>query len=225
MTRMGFWHTGPAVDLLRGKLMSSVGRRCATCGPRRRSTAASCPGCALRLIAVKRSPGRTSVPQKHDILTHRPLRGVGSRSARWRSSGRRVMPRAQVAEDLLHQARIANNRDDALRVLADRRRSGPTCQARRMRCHHRFNKSLAGGGGETTERWNRHAGRSGFPHEINLRRGGGLGLVDEVAECALPGQSFGGKAAGRGRWCGRIRCATYEGPGRINVNSEHPPLT
>jgi hypothetical protein len=31
--------------------------------------------------------------------------GAGSRSALWRSSGRRVMPRAQVVENLLHQAR------------------------------------------------------------------------------------------------------------------------
>jgi hypothetical protein len=30
------------------------------------------------------------------------------------------MPRAQVAENFLHQARIINNRDDAHRVLADR---------------------------------------------------------------------------------------------------------
>jgi hypothetical protein len=38
---------------------------------------------------------------------------VGPRSVRWRSSGRRVLSRAQVAENLLHQARITNSRDDA----------------------------------------------------------------------------------------------------------------
>src|ERR1035438_2120038 len=41
-----------------------------------------------------------------------------------------------------------------------------------------------------------HAGRGGFPQEINLRRGQGVGLVDEVAEGALQGQSLGGAGAG-----------------------------
>ena len=35
--------------------------------------AASVAGYALRLTTMKRSPARTSVPQKHDILTNRPL--------------------------------------------------------------------------------------------------------------------------------------------------------
>jgi hypothetical protein len=43
------------------------------------------------------------------------------------------MPRAQVAENLLHQARIINNRDDAHGVLADGATSGSTCHARRIR--------------------------------------------------------------------------------------------
>lgn len=41
-----------------------------------------------------------------------------------------------------------------------------------------------------------HAGRGGLPHEINLRRGQGVGLVDEVAEGALQFQGFGGEGAG-----------------------------
>ena len=41
-----------------------------------------------------------------------------------------------------------------------------------------------------------HAGRGGFPHELNLRRGQGVGLVCEVAEGALQGQGFGGAGAG-----------------------------
>ena len=35
-----------------------------------------------------------------------------------------------------------------------------------------------------------------MPHELNLRRGQGVGLVDEVAEGALQGQGFGGEGAG-----------------------------
>ena len=38
-----------------------------------------------------------------------------------------------------------------------------------------------------------HAGRDGFPHQINLRRGHGVGLVDEVAERVLQFQGFGGE--------------------------------
>jgi hypothetical protein len=45
-------------------------------------------------------------------------------------------------------------------------------------------------------RRDRHAGRGGFPHEINLRRGQGVGLVDEVAEGALQVHFFGGAGAG-----------------------------
>ena len=40
------------------------------------------------------------------------------------------------------------------------------------------------------------AGRGGFPHETNLRRGQGVGLLDEVAEGALQGRDFGGLGKG-----------------------------
>lgn len=51
------------------------------------------------------------------------------------------------------------------------------------------------------EKWcpgprNGHAEGGGFPHEVNLRWGQGVGLVDEVAEGALQGQGFGGAGAG-----------------------------
>ena len=48
------------------------------------------------------------------------------------------------------------------------------------------------------ESWARdgHPGRGGFPREGNLRRGEGVGLVDEVAEGALQGQRLGGEGAG-----------------------------
>jgi hypothetical protein len=39
-------------------------------------------------------------------------------------------------------------------------------------------------------------GRGGLPHQGNLRRGQGVGLVDEVAERALQFQGFGGEDAG-----------------------------
>src|ERR1022692_3371245 len=39
-----------------------------------------------------------------------------------------------------------------------------------------------------------HAGRGGLPQESNLRRGQGVGLVDEVAEGALQVQGFGARA-------------------------------
>ena len=42
-----------------------------------------------------------------------------------------------------------------------------------------------------------HAGRGGLPHQGDLCRGEGVGLVDEVAEGALQGQGFGGEGAGR----------------------------
>ena len=35
-----------------------------------------------------------------------------------------------------------------------------------------------------------------MPHEVNLGRGDGVGLVDEIAERALQGQGFGGEGAG-----------------------------
>ena len=41
-----------------------------------------------------------------------------------------------------------------------------------------------------------HPGRGGLPHEINLRRGEAVGLVDEVAEGVLQGQGLGGEGAG-----------------------------
>ena len=34
-----------------------------------------------------------------------------------------------------------------------------------------------------------------MPHELDLRRDQGVGLVDEVAEGALQGQGFGGEGA------------------------------
>jgi hypothetical protein len=79
---------------------------------------------------------------------------------------------------------------------------------------------------------NGHAGRSGFPHESNLRRGQGVGLVDEVAEGVLQGQGFGGEGAGgcseklklgkqkaeiarrRERRSGLLRLALKRSPGR-----------
>ena len=47
-----------------------------------------------------------------------------------------------------------------------------------------------------------HAGRGGLPQEINLPRGQGVGLVDEVAERTLQFQSFGGEGAGGGDGAG-----------------------
>ena len=44
-----------------------------------------------------------------------------------------------------------------------------------------------------------------MPHELNLRRGQGVGLVDEVAEGALQVQGFSGKGAGAGDGAGS-RC-------------------
>ena len=35
-----------------------------------------------------------------------------------------------------------------------------------------------------------------MPHELGLRRGKGVGLVDQVAEGALQGQGFDGEGAG-----------------------------
>jgi hypothetical protein len=59
---------GRAEKLKSGKQKAEIARRRA-----RHRAAASCRGYALRLTAMKRSPARTSVPQKHDILTNRPL--------------------------------------------------------------------------------------------------------------------------------------------------------
>jgi len=41
-----------------------------------------------------------------------------------------------------------------------------------------------------------------LPNELNLRRGQGVGLVDEVAGRALLGQGFGGEGAGGGDGAG-----------------------
>jgi hypothetical protein len=51
-----------------------------------------------------------------------------------------------------------------------------------------------------TFRWrrDRHAGRGGFPHESNLRRGQGVGFVDEVAKVALSGLGFSRAGGGDG---------------------------
>ena len=40
--------------------------------------------------------------------------------ALWRRSGRRVVPSAEVAQDLLHHPRVVNDGKDPHRVLADR---------------------------------------------------------------------------------------------------------
>ena len=41
-------------------------------------------------------------------------------------------------------------------------------------------------------------GRDGMPHQGNLRRVEGIGLVDEIAEGALQGSGFGGEGAVQG---------------------------
>ena len=41
-----------------------------------------------------------------------------------------------------------------------------------------------------------------MPHQGDLRRGQGVGLVDEVAEGALQGRRFGGTGTGRGDGAG-----------------------
>src|ERR1017187_1674967 len=74
----------------------------------------------------------------------------------------------------------------------------------RKRVSHNFSKRRPGGLRLTALRHSsgrgrprdRHAGRGGLPQEINLRRGQGVGLVDEVAEGALQGHSFGDEGAG-----------------------------
>jgi hypothetical protein len=40
------------------------------------------------------------------------------------------------------------------------------------------------------------SGWGGLPHQLDLRPGQGVVLVDEVAEGALQGQGFGGEGAG-----------------------------
>src|ERR1035438_7145491 len=74
----------------------------------------------------------------------------------------------------------------------------------RKRVSHNFSKRRPGGLRLTALRHSsgrgrprdRHAGRGGLPQEINLRRGQGVGLVDEVAEGALQFQGFGGEGVG-----------------------------
>jgi hypothetical protein len=71
---------------------------------------------------------------------------------------------------------------------------------------HRLESGLTGGGEEalgssTTRlraagRRDGRAGRGGFPHEINLCCGQGVGMVDEVAEGALQRQGFGSDGSG-----------------------------
>ena len=70
-----------------------------------------------------------------------------------------------------------------MQVLARFSRCSPTstCQTRRIRSRHRLDGSLRGGGG----RCDGQATRGGLPHEHNLGRGQGVGMVDEVAEDAL----------------------------------------
>jgi hypothetical protein len=71
-------------------------------------------------------------------------------------------------------------------------RSGSTCQTRRIRPRRFFDGSLRSGCG----RRDGHAGWGGFTHEINLRRGQAVGLVDEVTKRALQFQGFGGADLG-----------------------------
>ena len=49
---------------------------------------------------------------------------------------------------------------------------------------------------QSNGRRDEHTGRGGLPHQSNLRRGEGVGLVDKVAEGALQSQGFGGEGAG-----------------------------
>ena len=93
------------------------------------------------------------------------------------------MPSAEVAQDLLHQPWVINERDDAHRALthgAAQRVNMPAAQ-----------NQFPGGR-------DRHAGRGGLPHEGDLCRGQAVGLVDEIAEGALQGQDSGGDGAGGG---------------------------
>ena len=68
--------------------------------------------------------------------------------------------------------------------------------AHRRGCGWGFRSREAASALAHAEMGDRHAGRDGFPHEINLRRGEGVGPVDEVAEGALQVQGFGGEGAG-----------------------------
>jgi hypothetical protein len=56
----------------------------------------------------------------HRVHVVARLVGVGARSAGGRRSGRRVVPGAEVTEDLFHHAGIVNDGDGAHGVLADR---------------------------------------------------------------------------------------------------------
>ena len=54
-----------------------------------------------------------------------------------------------------------------------------------------FGKSCCGRG-------DGHAGRGGFPHQLDFRRGQGVGLVDEVAEGVLQFETLGGEGGSGG---------------------------
>jgi len=54
-----------------------------------------------------------------------------------------------------------------------------------------------------------------LPHELNLRRGQGVGLVDEVAEGALQVQGFSGKGAGGGDGAGVLVPQRVQTGGRL----------
>jgi len=61
-----------------------------------------------------------------------------------------------------------------------------------------------------------------LPHEINLRRGLGVGPVNEVAQGALQGQGFGGEGAGGGNGAGVFvaQCVKADGGQRLPLAPE-----
>ena len=65
------------------------------------------------------------------------------------------------------------------------------------------------------ERRDGHAGRGRLPHDLNLRRGEGVGSVDEVAEGALQFQGFGGEGAGGLDGAGISASKDVAAPGRL----------
>ena len=65
----------------------------------------------LSRLAHSRSPGWG--PRRHRVRRCRARRPAGT------GRGRRVVPGAEVSEDLLHSSRVINHRDDPHRVLAD----------------------------------------------------------------------------------------------------------
>ncbi len=81
-------------------------------------------GHAPSAIPAWQRGGGVSVRERVLVIGHRVhvvtrFVGVGPRSARWRFSGRRDLPRAQVAENNLHQASTIHDRDDAHGVFTD----------------------------------------------------------------------------------------------------------